>query len=156
MFLLTFGGKRQVIEHRIDQRWQFAQPLERFDGLERSSLTVSKIPEGRYYEDLSDIEKISMSENYIQAAGSAEAMSVEVRRRGEDGTARLYIVGHPSFRNGEPDVRIPFHNGKHTLTVYSNEVFDAAEAADLFLSWVTDGRIDETAYQLREFDLGTG
>lgn len=155
MFLLTFSGKRQVIEHRIDQRWQFAQPLERFDGLERSSLTVSKIPEGRYYEDLTDIEKISMSENYIQAAGSAEAMSVEVRRRDEDGTSRLYIVGHPGHRNDKPDVRIPFHNGKHALTVYSNEVFDASEAADLFLSWVTDGRIDENIYGLREFDLGT-
>jgi hypothetical protein len=153
MFLfVSNGGKQKMIEHRIDAPWQFGQLLSRFDGIQRSALTVSKVPEGRYYEDLSDDEKTAMSESYIQAAGSAQAMSVELRFL-IDGVHRLFVIGRPGPRYGEPAVEIPFFGGKHSLTVYSEEVFTADDAAQLFFEWATNGDIDHTKHHLREFDL---
>ena len=153
MFLfVSNGGKQQSIAHRIDFPWQFGQLLSRFDGMQRSALTVSKVPEGRYYEDLSDDEKTAMSESYIQAAGSARAMSVEMRYP-IDGVHHLFVVGRPGPRHGEPPVEIPFFSGKRSLTVYPEEVFTADDATQLFFDWATTGDIDRTKHHLREFDL---
>lgn len=152
MFKFDYASGHRSISYRIDSVDEFTQPLNRFDGQTRSTLTVSKVPEGRYFEDLSAEEKTLMDEVYIQAAGSADAMSVEVRVRVGD-TCRLYVVGRPGERVGGPDTEIPFHEGRHQLHVYADEVFTANEAAAIFFEWCQTGAVDASRYQLREFDL---
>lgn len=152
VFKFDYSGGHRSISRRIDSVDKFARPLGRFDGLTRSTLTVTKVPEGRYYEDLSEDEKTQMEQAYIQAAGSADAMSVEVRRL-EGDTYRLYVVGRPGARAGGPDIEIPFHEGRHRLHVYADEVFTADDAATIFLEWCQTESVDPHQYQLREFDL---
>ncbi|WP_137726535.1 hypothetical protein [Prescottella subtropica] len=152
MFKFDYASGHQSISYRIDSVDEFTQPLNRFDGLKRSTLTVTKVPAGRYFEDLSVEEKALMNEVYVQAAGSADAMSVEVRLLVGD-TYRLYVVGRPGARGREPDVEIPFHEGRHRLHVYTGEVFTADEAATIFFEWCRTGSVDPHRYQLREFDL---
>ncbi|MGF7120691.1 hypothetical protein [Rhodococcus sp. AG1013] len=152
MFKFDYSGGHRSISRRIDAVEKFARPLSRFDGLTRSTLTVSKVPEGRYFEDLSAGEKALMDQVYIQAAGSADAMSVEARLL-VGGTYRLYVIGRPGARVGVPTVEIPFHEGRHRLHVYADEVFTADEAAAVFFEWCQTDSVDPDRYQLREFDL---
>ncbi|MGO4205623.1 hypothetical protein AB4Z09_28600 [Rhodococcus sp. TAF43] len=152
MFKFEYSGGHRSISRRVDSAYKFTRPLNRFDGLTRSTLTVSKVPEGRYFEDLSAEEKALMDQVYIQAAGSADAMSVEVRLLVGD-TYQLYVVGRPGARVGEPGIEIPFHEGRNRLHVYAGEVFTADEAAAIFFEWCRTGSVDPHLYQLREFDL---
>lgn len=152
MFKFDYSGGHRSISRRVDSVDKFARPLNRFDGLTPSTLTVSKVPEGRYFEDLSAEEKALMDQVYIQAAGSADAISVEARLLVGD-THRLYMIGRPGARVGVPDVEIAFHEARHRLHVYADEVFTADEAAVVFFEWCRTGSVDPHVYQLREFDL---
>ncbi|MDV7243460.1 MULTISPECIES: hypothetical protein [Rhodococcus] len=92
-----------------------------------------------------------MAETYLQCAGSANALSIELRQKAA-GAYHLYTVGRPGVRRGKPGVAIPFQHGNRTLQVYPDEVFVAEEAAEIFHRYFKTGEVD-TRYLLREIDL---
>lgn len=86
---------------------------------------------------------------YLQAAGTAEAMVVEMCLPGGTDIGAVSVrsvVGHPSTGRVEHDVEIVLPRGSERIS--PNEVFAAAEAADLFETFYRTGNIGDE-YALR-------
>jgi hypothetical protein len=107
------------------------------------------VPEGA---DFTALTRADLPSTFIQAAGAADAMTIEWRRQDEDGVERLYTVGRGGERTGKPDVPIEFFASTRRTLVYPDEVFDAAEAGDILFHYFQT-QTAPGSYVLREFDL---
>ncbi|MCK2031827.1 hypothetical protein [Microbacterium sp. KSW4-4] len=87
--------------------------------------------------------------SFMQAAGSADQMTVEVRLAGPDGQTRLYTVGRPEPADGTTLIPI---SQTRAVRVLSNEVFTANEAAVIFYTYYLTDAVAQP-YVLRELDL---
>ncbi|WP_255773550.1 hypothetical protein [Mycobacteroides abscessus] len=126
-------------------RLQFVSPLRQLNGTERWFITFYALPTGRSYEEVRD----QTTEEYIQAAGRAEAMMLDIRKPGgkQWGAESVrYFIGHPHDRNLPLDVPIELPKG--TEFVSAAEVFEAEEAGDIFFTYYKTGDIPE-GYALR-------
>ena len=112
-----------------------------------STVSLWPMPEG---VDLFDIKGPSRS--FVQAAGTAEAMTIEWGHFDDKGDWHVSTLGHGGARSGEPDVEIGYYDGKHQKLIYPDEVFGAAEAAEIFIPYL-DGEAVPDRYVLREYDL---
>jgi hypothetical protein len=86
---------------------------------------------------------------FLQAGGSADAMTVEIRKPGgaQRGVESVwYVVGHPHEGKQEPDVPIQLPRGAQMVN--QSEVFAADEAAELFFTYYSTGDIPAN-YTLR-------
>lgn len=132
--------------------------LQLLDATSRYSIILWAIPRDVPF-DMVDPDTV---EEYLQCAGSAERMTVEIRRL-VDGVARQEVIGRPGGTGGEPgapgadkpvaaepDVAIPW-NG-YEARVYPNEVFDSEEAAHLFISYYDTGDVP-SSYARRTLTL---
>lgn len=90
------------------------------------------------------------TDSFMQAAGSADALTVEVRLPGPDGESRLYTVGRPESADGRTTL-IPISDTR-AVRVFSNEVFTADEAAVIFYTYYLTDAVSQP-YVLRELDL---
>jgi hypothetical protein len=88
--------------------------------------------------------------DYIQAGGSADALSIELGYPGPDGAQRLCTLGH-SERAVEPTTTVPISTDR-AVRVFANEVFTADEAAGIFDEYYRTGRVPDTLTR-RELDL---
>lgn len=116
---------------------------------DRSTLSLMPLTDGR---TIHDVTFDSLPTTFLQAAGTATAMTIELRRVDDDGEERLYTLGHAGSRAETPDVRIEFFGGTRSTLVYPPEVFDVEEAGDIFVHYFHTLTIPEQ-YTLREFDL---
>ena len=121
------------------------------NGMNASSFwaySLWRAPEGA---DL--LESIPFSEEYIQCAGTAEALTIEVRFLDPDGTPHQYTVGRPGGDyEEEPTEVIHWDEGRYSTTVYPNEVFIADEAAVVFYTYFLTDKVAQP-YVLRELDM---
>ncbi|WP_295852375.1 hypothetical protein [uncultured Microbacterium sp.] len=115
----------------------------------RSTFSLSKLPDG---QDIWDVTPESLPSVFLQAAGTADAMTIEWRRVEDDGTERLYTVGHGGSRDSEPPVTIDFPEGTGRALVYPDEVFTADEAGEIFVHHFLTLTIPDR-YALRKRDL---
>jgi hypothetical protein len=99
-------------------------------------------------EDMDDVD-ISTLVEFIQSAGKAEAMLVEIKRREPDGVLRQYAVGRDADDQGSVTVT---WGSDGSATVPTNEVFTADEAHPVHLQWCWDQTIPD-GYRLRLLDL---
>lgn len=99
----------------------------RLEEIQRA-LQLSKLARPAWSGELTRAELEWTEGRYIQAAGVADKMTVEIRKE-SDGVLQLYTIGRPTAAVGDPDVDIQV--GEHTTRVCENEVFGALEAADL-------------------------
>lgn len=122
--------------------------LSLLDGERRFSLGLWALPNG---VDLDQIDRRTWPQEYIQAAGSQERMTVEIRRI-EAGKPKQYVIGHdgPNADDDRADEVIKW-NGVETR-VHRTEVFERDEVADLFISYRATGLVPET-YALRPLEL---
>ncbi|MEV7800616.1 hypothetical protein AB0O14_16125 [Microbacterium foliorum] len=90
------------------------------------------------------------NDSFMQAAGSADAMTVEVRLPGPDGESHLYTVGRPDPADGTTAL-IPISDDR-AVRVFSNEIFTADEAAVIFYTYYLTDAVSQP-YVLRELDL---
>ena len=125
-----------------------APRLGRMDGKRFFAMLLWKMPPGKGLEDVDPWEG---STEYIQCAGSAERMTVEVRRIA-GGKAEQYVIGRPPT-GGNSASEETIHWDGHDTTVHANEVFTADEAAKLFLSYYRTGWVPSSGYVLRLLDL---
>ena len=88
---------------------------------------------------------------YLQSAGTAEAMSVEIRRL-KHGVHRQYAIGRNGERVAPPAEVIVWGPNSRRLSVYSDEIFGADEAAAIYLHYCRTGGVPG-AYSLRLLDL---
>ncbi|MGV0838482.1 hypothetical protein [Mycolicibacterium thermoresistibile] len=124
---------------------QFLGPLRRLNGAERWYVLLYPLPPGKSYEEVRN----RPTPAYIQAAGAADAMTVETRRpRGEQWDAPWvrYVVGR-EHEDDEP-FDVPIVLPRTTEMVSRSEVFDAEEAGKLFMSYHKTGALPP-GYALR-------
>lgn len=88
-------------------------------------------------------------DGFMQAAGSADQMTVEVRLAGPDGQTHLYTVGRPE--PADETTLIPISQTR-AVRVFSNEVFTADAAAVIFYTYYLTDAVAQP-YVLRELDL---
>lgn len=100
------------------------------------------------------LEDIPESDEYIQCAGSSDALTIEVRTLDSMGVAHQYAVGKADPKPGEaPTEIIRWDEGRHSTTVFPSEVFTADEAVEVFYGYFLNNQVAES-YTLRELDLG--
>jgi hypothetical protein len=122
--------------------------LSRMNGTSFWAWSLWRAPEGA---DL--LESIPFSEEYMQCAGTADALALEVRRIEADGTPHQYAIGKPGgHRTGEPTEVIHYDDGRHSTTVYPHEVFTADEAAVVFYTYFLTDDVSQP-YELRDLHL---
>ncbi|OAH49059.1 hypothetical protein [Microbacterium oleivorans] len=119
--------------------------VRRMDGAKLWAYSLWRAPDGA---DL--LAEIPFSEEYIQCAGDAEGVTVEVRVVDEAGTAHQYTVGKPTGGDdAEPTETIRWDEGRHSTKVHPHEVFSLDEAADLFVAYYRDNHVPSD-HTLRE------
>ena len=119
--------------------------VRRMDGAKLWAYSLWRAPDGA---DL--LAEIPFSEEYIQCAGDAEGVTVEVRVVDEAGTAHQYTVGKPTGGDdAEPTETIRWDEGRHSRKVHPHEVFTLDEAADLFVAYYRDNHVP-SHHTLRE------
>lgn len=120
--------------------------LVRLNGMTFSTYAVFIKPGD--HEDMDDVDIATLVE-FIQCAGSADAMVVEIKRREDDGVLRQYAVGRDVDESGSKTVR---WGESSSQTVPAAEVFTADEAHPVLLRWCWDQRVPDGC-RLRRLDL---
>lgn len=123
--------------------------LGRLDGAERFTYSIWR---GTNPKSIV-VTRQDVGHSFIQAAGSADAMTVEVRLPGADGDGHLYTIGRRQRVSSEEPVLVPI-GSERAVRVLPDEVFTAEEAAEVFGQFIRAGGVDDP-YVLRELDLGT-
>lgn len=124
---------------------QFLGPLNQLGQNGNWYLLLYPLPEGKSFEDVRN----QATEQYIQAAGSADRMVLEVRKPGGEqwGAAWVrYVIGHQHEGNPPLDVTVPLPKGDEMIS--RPEVFDAEEAGRIFMTYHKTGDIPPD-YMLR-------
>jgi hypothetical protein len=146
-YILEYDGGEMVDQiGRYPARNRFLSPLRRRNGDTLWALTLWPLPDGMSYDDV--CARAVGTTEYLQAAGRADALMVEIRKPGgaQWGCEWVrYSVGH-SETPSPLDVPIGLPSG--TVMVSADEVFDADEAADLFLAYQQTGDLPP-GYALR-------
>jgi hypothetical protein len=120
--------------------------LDRLDGTTRFSVCLWELPEGTPFDRVK-FDRWPL--RYLQAAGTRDRMVVELRRDGEPGE-RHFVIGKSDTIETEPTEEIQWDANR--MHVYRVEVFTAAEAVPLFLSYWQTNDVPE-GYRLRALDL---
>lgn len=102
---------------------------------------------------LDDVDIPRWPQEYIQAAGSGDRMTIEIRRM-KDEEYRQYVVGHRRIGGsgvaGESSVRIAW--GEHEVRVAGHEVLNSQDAVEIFSAYYTLGIVPHS-YGIRRIDL---
>jgi hypothetical protein len=140
------GGRLFTVFDSYADIGEFFDTLRRFNGQDRFALTLWALPPGM---DRKTAAAEGHDREYVQAAGRADAMTVEIckadgQQWGVDWVR--YVVGHP--HDGDADLDVPIVLPASTEMRSRFEVFDADEAAQLFFSYYKTGDIP-SGYVLR-------
>ena len=116
-------------------------PLGVLDGADENHVILSRLVRQEWPDDLTEDERNESLSSFLQAGGSAEALTLEVRRREGDDFVQ-YIVGRPSSASAAtPD--IPITVGEYTYQVTADEVFTAESAAEVFVHYFEHDAVPE-------------
>lgn len=118
------------------EREEIVGALTRMDGRRFFAFSVWSFPDDVHFDDL-DIEEASSF--YLQCAGAADAMTVELREPAGD-EARHYVIGKAPV-TGTASVEIEFD--EYAVDVHPEEVFTAAEAGEVFLAYMDTGTVPD-------------
>jgi hypothetical protein len=122
--------------------------LTLLDGDEMYAYSLWKLPEGAKWRDGLPAD---WPHEYMQSAGSAEAMNIEIRQI-EDGAANQYAVTRSAARSSDPEQSIVFGPKRRELRIPSSEVFTADEAFPVYKQYYASGVVPE-GFALRPLDL---
>ncbi|KRE60089.1 hypothetical protein [Nostocoides sp. Soil756] len=128
-------------------RDQIQGRLQRLDAAERYSLGLWALPPGVAFDDV-DLD--AWPQEFLQAAGSADRMTVELRMI-DAGLARQFVVGRAPLTDGAPADQEVFWDGFRE-TVRPAEVFTWAEAIDVFWTYCQSDEVGHP-WVLREVSL---
>lgn len=124
---------------------QIRHSLNRLNGSSEWGYSLWRAPDGT-----DPRVEVTESEEYMQSAGSAEAMTIEIRKVDHEGTAHQFTVGRSEERSTDDLTEvIAWDNGRFSTKVHPSEVFTADEAAKVFYTYFLHGDVTEP-YVLRE------
>lgn len=133
-FGITTNGASHGYTMGSDERDEIALRLPNMDGRDVWAYSIWPFPDG---VDFEDVDKEEASSFYVQCAGSAESMTVEIRERTPRGP-RHFVLGLAE-PTGEADVVIEFD--EFAVTVHEEEVFTAPRATQVFHEYISTGTI---------------
>jgi hypothetical protein len=140
------GGELIVVFDSYADINEFARVLRGFNGTDQYALLLWALPPGM---DNRQAVAAGLDREYIQAAGRADEMTVEICKPGGEQSGAdwvRYVVGHPHVGDAPLDVPIVLPQSTEMRSRF--EIFDADEAAQLFYSYYKTGDIP-TSYALR-------
>ncbi|UIN31295.1 hypothetical protein [Microbacterium binotii] len=149
-FYYTIDGRNstEFVADLRSPKEQLAHLLGLLHAGKRSTFTLAPVPDG--VEVLRFIRS-GGSDVFLQCAGTGDQLTIEWRRREDDGETKLYTLGH-SERRAPELVTIEFFHGERSTQVHPDEVFSADEAVEIFYTYLQTGTIP-SVYALREFDM---
>lgn len=148
-YYTTDGSSMKLWAPSRTPREQLTRLLSMLTPEHHSTFVLSELPPNA---DFLTYLHAGGSDAFLQCAGTTEAMTIEWRKRDDDGEYRIYILGHGGPREGAPDVTITFDGGVHHVEVYPDEVFELAEATEIFTHYYDNATVPDK-YVLREYDL---
>lgn len=125
---------------------QFSWALGRLDGRKYFAYSLWKLPEGQHADG--EIDHKTWPDAYMQVAGTAKAMTVDVRML-DEGKWTNFTVGRQTVKKRlgrQKTTVIRWLN--HSIVVRENEVFDSAEATTMFEHYLERGTAP-AGYELR-------
>lgn len=129
---------------------QFFSPLNMLGKNGNWYVIFFALPADMSYDQMRK-EKMGATE-YVQAAGTAEKMAVEIRKLGGEQWGAKWVrygIGHP--HDGVAPVNVPLELPNGTEWISGPEVFAAEEAAQIFISYYKTGAIPDE-YVLRPIE----
>ncbi|QDZ16525.1 hypothetical protein [Humibacter ginsenosidimutans] len=126
---------------------QLRRSLGLLDGEKNFSYELTKLADGVSW---SDARKTDYGQEYLQSAGTAERMTIEIRRLAADGNFHQYAVGRAEAADEELTELVRY--GKYKLHVAPSEVFDADAAAEVYYHYFQTNTVPEGMH-LRELDF---
>lgn len=141
------GTSRSEVTELLGSEKMIRNVLGRLDGESEFAVSLWRLPEGkRLWDEL----PVGWPWLFVQAAGSAERMMIEVRQENPDGSDNLYKIGRRFLEGSSVDVvQVPWRD--RVDEVPENETFEATEAGDIFWHYYQHGSVPE-GYVLRVFD----
>lgn len=140
--LQTNGGTIDELLPLLDPRGALHRALAGLDGTGHFAVSLWRLPEGkRLWDELSG----SWPFQFLQAAGSAQRMMVEVRQSDERGQSHLYRLQRSS---SGVDATTGIQRGAYREQVAEQECFIADEAATIFWHYYEHGTVPQS-YDLR-------
>lgn len=141
-------GLPHVLQSNGDTRVKYQLPVEshralphrfgRMDGVRLFAYAMWPIPPGFEFAD--GRYDSSRSEVFIQCAGSAGRLAVELREQVGDELVH-WVLADPSVEAGACDQRVEWD--AFGMDVHANEVFDSVSAAALFDEYYETGTVDD-------------
>jgi hypothetical protein len=111
---------------------QLQRSLSLLDGKERVSYILAPLPEGKTWDEVDPQKDLEV---YMQAGGSSDRMTIEIRRKASDGFGQ-FVVGRSVSRPPNTERTTVIEWDDYAVTVSENEVFTADEALPLFASYL--------------------
>ena len=143
--VLTYSGvSRLEIIGELAERVTRRAPML-MDGKDEFAISLSRLPEGMR---LRDNLPALWDDLFVQAAGSAAAMMVEVRRPNPDGAHSLYKLARLLMEGEQSTGAVDIAWNGRVDSVPAEEAFDAAEAGDIFWYYYQHDAVPEK-YELR-------
>ncbi|MCW2786974.1 MAG: hypothetical protein JWP74_3491 [Marmoricola sp.] len=147
---VTLNGRTsmelKVLPTREPVEQEIAGYLDRLNGSTRYSINLWELPPATTFER---VNRKHWPEHYIQAAGSRDRMTVEIRIP-DQRAHKHFVVRKSDTIAPSPTEEIRWDT--YSTLVYDVEVFTAAEAVPLFLSYWQTGDI-ASQYRRRELDM---
>lgn len=132
-FALSFNNRSWMPVHHVVPAAEQLQPcLSALDGGEHASLILAPLPAGKPRPEVNPWKEL---QTYMQAAGSSDRMTIEIRQKIEHRFEQL-VVGRPAARPPEDGPTMVIEWDQHSVTVREGEVFAVDEALRLFSSYL--------------------
>jgi len=141
----TFSGELKNPDLSIED--EIRRLLGSLDGADVFAISLWKLPPGK---DLDQVDRKRWPVEYIQGAGTADRMTVEVRRAASK-HAHQFVIGSSAAEDPATEL-IHWDAGRHSTKVRPSEVMAWEEAAELFVAYFETGAIPPD-YHLRELPL---
>ncbi|MFC8044315.1 hypothetical protein [Nocardia sp. NPDC057353] len=143
---MTYSDRLRVFFGPDEAVARYLRPLRGLDGRRRYALNLARLPMPLAATGITLADSTAFGGNFVQCAGAAEALTIELCRTGGGGPPRHYVLGLPGARVGSPGVAIPC--GPAERYVHPDEVFTAAHAAQVFTEYFRSGDVP-AGFQLR-------
>lgn len=150
--VLCTNGTSMMAFPRIheDPIEQLSGSFGRMDGERLFAFILWAIPGDASFDDGG--KAVLESPTYIQCAGRADALTVEMREIGEAGRIRHYVLGRSAEVQGNCDITITWQRA--STSIYHNEKWSAESAVGLFISYWKTGTVPPDVSR-RQIDVGT-
>ncbi|WP_146076193.1 hypothetical protein [Rathayibacter rathayi] len=144
--VFTYNGvsRLEILSGQLAEKVVRRAPML-LDGKSEFAISLSRLPEGKRLRD--DLPG-AWADLFLQAAGSAAVMMIEVRKQNADGSCSLYRLARlsPEGKKSAGSADIAW-NGR-VDRVPAEEAFDAIEAGEIFWHYYQHDAVPNR-YELR-------